>query len=157
MIYILLGTNLGNKLSNLSNAIEKLRSFSLFINRTSSIYKTAAWGNTNQDSFLNQVLEIETKIDPQELLKICLSIEKVMGRIRIKKWEARIIDIDILFYNDLTFTHKALIIPHEFLHKRGFTLQPMAELNPNLMHPVLKKTIRELLDNCEDNLRVEKF
>jgi 2-amino-4-hydroxy-6-hydroxymethyldihydropteridine diphosphokinase len=157
VIYILLGTNLGNKLSNLSNAIEKLRSFSLFINRTSSIYKTAAWGNTNQDSFLNQVLEIETKIDPQELLKICLSIEKVMGRIRNEKWEARIIDIDILFYNDLTFTNKALIIPHEFLHKRGFTLQPMAELNPNLMHPVLKKTIRELLDNCEDNLLVEKI
>lgn len=157
MIYILLGTNLGNKLSNLSNAIEKLRSFSLFINRTSSIYKTAAWGNTNQDSFLNQVLEIETKIDPQELLKICLSIEKVMGRIRNEKWEARIIDIDILFYNDLTFTNKALIIPHEFMHKRGFTLKPMAELNPNLMHPVFKKTIRELLDNCEDNLRVEKL
>ena len=157
MIYILLGTNLGNKLSNLSNAIEKLRSFSLFINRTSSIYKTAAWGNTNQDSFLNQVLEIETNIDPQELLKICLSIEKVMGRIRNEKWEARIIDIDILFYNDLTFTNKALIIPHEFLHKRGFTLQPMAELNPNLMHPVFKKTIRELLDNCEDNLLVEKI
>ncbi|MEI6523040.1 MAG: 2-amino-4-hydroxy-6-hydroxymethyldihydropteridine diphosphokinase [Bacteroidota bacterium] len=157
MIYILLGTNLGNKLSNLSNAIEKLRSFSLFINRTSSIYKTAAWGNTNQDSFLNQVLEIETKIDPQELLKICLSIEKVMGRIRNEKWEARIIDIDILFYNDLIFTSKELNIPHEFLHKRGFTLQPLAELNPNLIHPVLKKTIRELLDNCEDNLRVEKF
>ena len=157
MIYILLGTNLGNKLSNLSNAIEKLRSFSLFINRTSSIYKTAAWGNTNQDSFLNQVVEIETKIDPQELLKICLSIEKVMGRIRNEKWEARIIDIDILFYNDLTLTNKALIIPHEFLHKRGFTLQPMAELNPNLMHPVFKKTIRELLDNCEDNLLVEKI
>lgn len=157
MIYILLGTNLGNKLSNLSNAIEKLRSFSLFINRTSSIYKTAAWGNTNQDSFLNQVLEIETNIDPQELLKICLSIEKVMGRIRNEKWEARIIDIDILFYNDLTLTNKALIIPHEFMHKRRFTLKPMAELKPNLMHPVLKKTIRELLDNCEDNLRVEKF
>lgn len=157
MIYILLGTNLGDKFSNLSNAIQKLSSFSLLITRKSSIYKTAAWGNTNQDDFLNQVLEIKTNIDPQELLKICLSIEKEIGRIRNEKWEARIIDIDILFYNEITFTNKDLNIPHAFLHKRGFTLQPMAELNPNLMHPVLKKTIRELLDNCEDNLPVEKL
>ena len=157
MIYILLGTNLGDKLSNLRTAVAKLSSHAITIKRTSSIYKTAAWGNTNQDYFLNQVLELETKIEPSNLLKVCIDTEIEMGRVRNEKWEARIIDIDILFYNDFILNSNDLTIPHQFLHKRLFTLQPLQELNADLEHPVFKKTITELLKNCEDNLLVEKI
>jgi 2-amino-4-hydroxy-6-hydroxymethyldihydropteridine diphosphokinase len=157
VIYILLGTNLGNKKLNLSNAIAKLNVNRINSKRTSSLYKTAAWGNTNQDYFLNQVLEVDTNIDPLELLEICLRVEKEMGRIRNKKWESRVIDIDVLFYNDLILESNELTIPHKHLHQRLFTLQPLAELNPTLMHPVLNKTIAELLKNCEDHLPVEKL
>jgi 2-amino-4-hydroxy-6-hydroxymethyldihydropteridine diphosphokinase len=157
VIYILLGTNLGNKKLNLSNAIAKLSVNRINSKRTSSLYKTAAWGNTNQDYFLNQVLEVDTSIDPVELLEICLRVEKEMGRIRNKKWEARIIDIDVLFYNDFIMESNDLIIPHKHLHERLFTLQPLAELNPTLIHPVFNKTILELIQNCEDDLSVEKL
>jgi 2-amino-4-hydroxy-6-hydroxymethyldihydropteridine diphosphokinase len=157
VIYILLGTNLGNKKLNLSNAIAKLSVNRINSKRTSSLYKTAAWGNTNQDYFLNQILEIDTDIDPIELLKICLKVEQDMGRIRNKKWESRVIDIDVLFYNDLILESNELTIPHKHLHQRLFTLLPMAELNPTLIHPVFNKTILELIQNCEDDLPVEKL
>jgi 2-amino-4-hydroxy-6-hydroxymethyldihydropteridine diphosphokinase len=123
----------------------------------SSIYKTAPWGNTNQGAFLNQVLKVQTTLAPLALLNTIFSIEKTMGRIRQQKWEARIIDIDILFYAQEIIEEQGLNIPHPLLHQRRFTLVPLAEVASNFVHPMLKTTINKLLEQCEDNSLVEKL
>ncbi|MCX6166870.1 MAG: 2-amino-4-hydroxy-6-hydroxymethyldihydropteridine diphosphokinase [Sphingobacteriales bacterium] len=127
------------------------------ISAISYIYHTAAWGKTDQPDFMNQVVKVASNIEPEGVLQGILAIEKKLGRERIEKWAARTIDIDILFYDLMIINHHNLIIPHPFLQERAFALAPLAELAPNLEHPILKQTISTLLANLASDLAVRKL
>jgi 2-amino-4-hydroxy-6-hydroxymethyldihydropteridine diphosphokinase len=127
------------------------------VNRQSSLYTTAAWGNTKQPDFLNQVITVETKFSALQTMQIILSIEKKMGRIRTLKNAPRIIDIDILFFNKEIIDNNYLSVPHPQIQNRRFVLVPLNQLSPNLRHPVLKKSVHQLLIHCPDKLNVKKF
>ncbi len=156
-IYLLLGSNIGRRLKNLDRAKELIVSNGITIKKESQIYETAAWGNEDQEAFLNQVIEIETKKSPQRLLQITQLIENEMGRVRYEKWGKRLIDIDILYFNDLIFQENDLSLPHPGIADRRFTLVPLVEIASEMMHPVLEKTQAELLSVCEDQLEVSVF
>jgi 2-amino-4-hydroxy-6-hydroxymethyldihydropteridine diphosphokinase len=125
--------------------------------KSSSRYQTAAWGKTDQPDFINQVLKLETSLRPLEVLKTILGIERKLGRERTEKWGSRTIDIDILFYDQEVVASSELTIPHPYLQQRAFTLIPLAELEPDFVHPVFKKTVSELLDELESQLEVKKL
>jgi 2-amino-4-hydroxy-6-hydroxymethyldihydropteridine diphosphokinase len=125
--------------------------------RQSSIYQTAAWGIEAQPSFLNQALEIETLLNAEELLKAILVVEETLGRRRDIKYGPRIIDIDILLFNDEIIRSEGLTVPHPQMHARRFVLMPLKEIASNKMHPVLQKPIGELLEECPDTLAVQKI
>jgi len=152
-----LGTNIGNKLLNLSEALRLLRELPSGVLKISSVYETAPWGNPDQPSFYNQVLEIETLLDAEKLMKNILQIEEKMGRKRSKKWEPRIIDIDILFFNDEIIDRENLHIPHRHLHERRFILEPLHEILPEYFHPVLGNNIAQLLKSLADTSEVKKL
>lgn len=154
--YLLLGTNLGDRIINLKNAIEKIELNSKVL-QLSKIYTTAAWGLEDQDDFLNQVLQIETSLNPYELLEKVLGIEVELGRERLVKWGSRIIDIDVLYFNNEIIESPKLIVPHPQIQNRRFTLIPLVELNPNYLHPKIQKTNSELLELCQDTLSVGRF
>lgn len=154
-IILLLGSNMGNSELNIKTALLMIHKNAGKVVSVSSLYKTAPWGFEHENYFLNQVIIINTVKSPDELLKEIIKIEKTLGRTREEHgFKARTIDIDILFYNNLITEDKNLTIPHPHLHKRKFTLIPLAEVAENYIHPVLKKTIKELLFACEDNLEV---
>ena len=155
--FLLTGGNVGNRLENLQQAVELLAKYCGRILQRSSVYETEAWGKTDQPNFLNQVLEIETEMKPESLMDEILKIEQLMGRIRNEKYGPRIIDIDILFFNKEIITRPGLVIPHPELQNRRFVLIPLAELAPQFEHPVLKKSISELLKDCPDKLNVNKI
>lgn len=156
-VYLGLGSNLGNREENLQIAqcfIEE--NFGTIIS-LSSIYETAAWGLTEQNTFLNQVICIETKLPPIEVLQIVLEIERSMGRIRELKWGARIIDIDILYYANKIVTLPNLSIPHPFIQERRFVLVPLCEIAGEFIHPKLHQTNLELLEKCQDSGEIKVF
>ena len=155
--YLLIGGNLGDRKENLSTSIELIKEHCGSLITSSSLYETAAWGITGQPSFLNQALEISTSLNAKQLLRKILKIEKMMGRVRNEKFGPRIIDIDILFYEDEILDLPFLKIPHPELQNRRFVLVPLAEINSGLQHPVLNTTIAELLEECPDNLEVIKI
>jgi len=154
--YLLTGGNMGNREENLAKACKLISEQCGEPRAISSLYKTAAWGKNDQPSFLNQVLEIYTELNPRQLLQQILKIEKQIGRVRKEKYGPRIIDIDILFYNDEAHDYPLLKLPHPEIQNRRFVLVPMAEIAPTLVHPVLKKTIADLLQSCPDHLPVRK-
>lgn len=156
-LYLLLGGNLGDRTLYLQQARESIAAQVGRISQSSSLYETAAWGKTDQPSFLNQVLEVETILSPEDVLQTINQIEHDLGRIRVEHWGARVIDIDILFYDDLVQQTQRLTIPHPQLHLRRFTLLPLHDISPELIHPVLKQSINELLEACPDELEVKKY
>lgn len=155
--YLLLGSNMGNSQRQLSKAVGLIEKKIGKVLRQSGLYATAAWGNTNQPDFLNQVIIIETGLTAQQTMQTILSIEKKMGRVRTVKNAPRIIDIDILFFNKEIIQQEQLTIPHPELQNRRFVLVPLNQLSPNFRHPVLKKTIHHLFIHCPDKLNVKKF
>lgn len=155
--YLLTGGNLGNRQALLKRAATLLNKYCGHVIRRSSLYETAAWGNTDQPAFLNQVLVLETKMDAATLMKKILSIEMQMGRSRKNKWEPRIIDIDILFFNKDIINSELVTIPHPHIPNRKFVLAPMNELSPAFIHPVSGKNMHQLLLQCKDKLNVEKM
>ncbi len=155
--YLLTGGNLGNRLNNLKLARESIEAICGKIIKQSSIYETAAWGPVIQPDYLNQVLKIETLLEPKRLLQKLLDIENEMGRHREERFAARTIDLDILFFNNLILDEEGLIIPHPRLYTRRFVLVPLAEIAPTLVHPILMQTVEELLAVCSDPLDVKKF
>jgi len=124
---------------------------------SSSIYETEAWGITDQPSFLNQALEISTSLNARQLMRKVLKIEEEMGRVRKEKLGPRIIDIDILLFENEIHDLRFLKVPHPEMQNRRFVLVPLAEINSSFQHPVLKKSIAELLEECPDNLEVKKI
>ncbi|HEX7014251.1 MAG TPA: 2-amino-4-hydroxy-6-hydroxymethyldihydropteridine diphosphokinase [Cyclobacteriaceae bacterium] len=156
-IFLLLGSNLGDTAANLSLAQEEIASRVGVIDAASSRYRTAPWGKPDQPFFLNQVVQINTELNAQELLDGINAIESSMGRVRRVKWEARIIDIDILFYGDEIIHNGRLDIPHPGIPFRRFTLEPLAELSPQFIHPELKKSVSTLLMECPDHSEVERL
>lgn len=155
--YILLGSNLGNSIKYLSDAILEIEYKLGTISSKSSLYQTASWGKHDQPDFINQVIELKTSLSPAELLKAVLQIENDLGRQRLEKWGSRTIDIDILLYEDQIVNTSNLVIPHPYLSFRRFSLLPLSEIAPNLVHPISKKCITELLNELTDNLFVKKL
>jgi 2-amino-4-hydroxy-6-hydroxymethyldihydropteridine diphosphokinase len=156
-VYLLLGSNMGNSKEQLLLATKIIEQEIGLVMNASSFYATAAWGNENQPDFLNQVLIIETHITSSLLLKKVLAIEKTMGRVRTVKNAPRIIDIDILFFNNEIIHTKILSVPHPEIQNRRFVLIPLEELTPSFIHPTLNKTINELVISCKDSLNVQKI
>ncbi|MEE3034697.1 MAG: 2-amino-4-hydroxy-6-hydroxymethyldihydropteridine diphosphokinase [Bacteroidota bacterium] len=152
LIYLSLGSNLGNRLKNLKRALELLQLRIGVIKKTSSIYETKSVGFVGQD-FLNLCVSIETNFSPKKLLEELLGIEILMGRIKtnIRNLESRKIDLDILFYGNEIIVTEELKIPHPRLENRNFVLYPMQEIAPDLIHPGLKIKINFLLKNSSDN------
>jgi len=155
MLYLGLGTNIGDRFQNLQTARELINQQMGIIVSESSIYETAAWGITDQAAFLNQAIAIKTRRSPENLLKILLQIERQMGRIREIKWGPRIIDIDILYYGNKIIDTADLKIPHPFIQERKFVLAPLAEIAPSFIHPKLLENNLELLNNCNDNSDIQ--
>lgn len=156
-IFLLLGSNQGQPLNNLREASGKIETDAGKILIRSSIYKSAAWGISEQPDFYNQVLQIQSVHPPEILLENLLNIEQLMGRIRIQKWGPRLIDIDILFYGKEIWNTPSLQIPHPGIPQRKFTLIPLSEIAGDLQHPVSKKSMSVLLEECTDTLMVEKI
>jgi len=153
-VFLSLGSNVGDRIHNLSLSRSKLFNEVGKIIYNSKIYESEPWGFKLQDCFLNQIIVIETYLDSKEVLEKILNIEKKLGRIRKGKWESRIIDIDILFYNNEVINLKDLIIPHPLIQKRNFILIPLNEIAKDYIHPKLNKTINQLLKLSKDKLNV---
>ncbi|AJG40763.1 2-amino-4-hydroxy-6-hydroxymethyldihydropteridine pyrophosphokinase [Thermotoga sp. RQ7] len=144
-VVIALGSNLGDREMNLKTAIVKMKERGMYIEKLSSFVETEPYGYTDQPKFLNAVCLVETDLSPRTLLNTLLEIEREMGRVRTVKWGPRVIDLDIVFYENLIVNEEGLIIPHPDAHNRLFVLEPLSEIAPDLVHPVLKKTVQELL------------
>ena len=154
--YLLIGGNLGNRPAYLQQAIELIEQSCGNIVHSSAIYETAAWGITEQPSFYNQAIALTTRLAPDELMRQLLHIEETMGRKRTVKMGPRIIDLDILLIDSLIISSSLLTLPHPALPARRFALLPLSEIAPAIIHPVLHKTILELLEDCTDELDVQK-
>ncbi len=154
-VYLSLGSNIGERENNIINALRILKLKGIELIKLSSLYKTEPVGKENQPYFYNMVAKAISPYQPEELLNIIKEIETEMGRIWTQKWGPRLIDIDILFFDDRIINTEKLIIPHPELHKRDFVLIPMAEIEPEFMHPVLNKTIEEILNLPHERKKVE--
>jgi 2-amino-4-hydroxy-6-hydroxymethyldihydropteridine diphosphokinase len=155
--YLLIGGNEGDRMGRLAEARDQIGEVTGKILRASSVYETAPWGKTDQPDFLNQALEVETALDASALMAALLDIEKKMGRIRNEKYGQRLIDIDLLFYNNEVIRLPLLTVPHPEMAKRRFVLAPLNEIAPLFRHPVLQRTVHDLLAACPDSLDVRKI
>jgi 2-amino-4-hydroxy-6-hydroxymethyldihydropteridine diphosphokinase len=155
--YLLTGGNLGDRETNLAKARELIMEQCGTITKRSALYETAAWGNEDQPSFLNQALELKTDLNARQLIRRVLKIEKQMGRVRKEKYGPRPIDIDILLFNDEKHDYRFLRLPHPEMQNRRFALLPLGEIAPEVVHPVFRKSIRELIEECTDPLPVKKY
>jgi GTP cyclohydrolase-4 len=153
--YLSLGSNLGNRQANLDMAL-KLLSERMKMGKVSSMYDTEPMGNTNQPRFLNLACEVSTRLTPEGLLALTKGIERKMGRYS-RSGEPRTIDIDIVLYGDQVIDTPDLVVPHPKMAERSFVLMPLAEIAPDLVHPVLKKTVRELNQAIKEQQGVLKF
>jgi len=157
-IFIGIGTNLGDREVNLKKAVMLIEEHMGPVKIASSVYETEPWGFQSKNNFLNMVVEAETRLSPSGLLGRALMIESLLGRLREgKAYKSRIIDIDILLYNNRIIKKKVLVIPHPLMHERKFVLVPLCEIAGNLIHPVFGKSIRELLEACPDKSKVIKY
>ncbi|MCS7214593.1 MAG: 2-amino-4-hydroxy-6-hydroxymethyldihydropteridine diphosphokinase [Thermodesulfovibrio sp.] len=146
-VFLLLGSNLGDRERNLEDAQNELKSSGLVILKKSSIHETSPWGYLEQPKFLNQAVECITSFPPFELLREIKKIEQKMGRVKTIIYGPRVIDIDIIFFDDLILYSEELTIPHPLMHLREFVLRPLNEIAPDFIHPLLKLSVSNLLDN----------
>lgn len=156
--YLLLGGNLGDRVANLKKAIELLNDKVGGVLSVSSLYETAAWGKTDQPAFLNQAVALQTRLSALEVLDLALNIEQELGRVRKDKWGERLIDIDlILFGNQVINIPDKLQVPHPHMQHRKFVMEPLAEIAPGVLHPVLGETMLSICQNISDPLEVKKI
>lgn len=152
-VFLAIGSNLGDREKTITMAIKKLEeNVAIIVKKKSSLLVTKPYGNIDQPDFLNGVIEIETSLTPKNLLTFLMNIEEQLGRERKGHWSARTIDLDIIFYDDLIFNEDNLIIPHKDMHNRSFVLEPLREIAPDFIHPILEKTVEDLYNN----LRIRK-
>jgi 2-amino-4-hydroxy-6-hydroxymethyldihydropteridine diphosphokinase len=156
-VILLTGGNLGDRVTRLARARKEIEDKIGPVGEASALYETAAWGNTGQPSFLNQVLRVGTRLSPGQVLAEVLGIETAMGRMRAEKWGPREIDIDILFYDTQVVNTENLTIPHPEIPNRRFVLEPLAEIAPRLVHPVLGVDMETLLERTGDTLPVRRL
>ena len=155
IVYIALGSNLGNRLSNLKNAISNFTP-QMDVKKKSPVYETPPWGYADQPAFLNQVVMVETYLEPEDLLGHLKRLETVLGREPSFQNGPRLIDLDILFYDDLIVDSPPLVIPHPRLHQRAFVLVPLNDIAPDLVHPLYAKSISEMLLDI-DRLNIVEY
>jgi 2-amino-4-hydroxy-6-hydroxymethyldihydropteridine diphosphokinase len=157
-ILISIGSNTGNRKHNIDESIRLLCN-SQYISdlKISHYYQSEPYGFKEQPHFLNNVISFRSDLPPQELLVLCKNIEKDIGRIYRGKWQSREIDLDIILYDSFIYDDKILKIPHPEMHLRRFVLVPACEIEPNRVHPVLNKTIMQLLFDCKDKSKVDLF
>jgi len=147
-VYLALGSNLGNRAANLKEAINSL-SPQMEVKAKSKVYETPPWGYTEQEKFYNQVLRVQTYLEPEPLLKHLKRLEVALGRKASFQNGPRLIDIDILFYDDRVVNTPVLDIPHPHVHERGFVLLPLMDIAPDYVHPVKQRSVREMLAGCD--------
>ncbi len=147
--YVAFGSNIGEKESYIKRALEKIEKRGMKIIKVSPIYETEPYGVLDQDSFLNGVVKIETNLTPENLIEVLLDIEKQLDRVRERRWGPRTIDLDIIFYDDLIINEKDLVIPHKDMENREFVLKPLCNIDENFIHPVLKKSVKQLYDELK--------
>ena len=155
-VYLLLGTNLGDRAAHLRDAAHRIEQGVGTIGEASSWYETAAWGVREQPSFYNQVLRVATVLGHEPLLRTLQAIEQQLGKVKVGHWRERLIDLDILYYGCRVVRTPNLTLPHLEIPHRRFTLVPLCEIAPQFVHPVLGKTQQQLLDECEDRLEVKR-
>ncbi len=147
-IYIGIGSNLGDREGTCLKALEELEKRRIEVTKKSSRYETEPWGVRDQPKFINMVVEADTDLTPGGVLRVIKEIEKNLGRRETRRWGPRVVDLDILLYNDLVVDEPDLRIPHPHMHERDFVLKPLSEIAPEAIHPLLKKTVREMLSEA---------
>lgn len=155
-VYLLIGGNMGDRMANLAKAIQLIEKEIGKLVEMSSIYETAAWGFSTQPDFLNQALMLQTQLDATTTMQKLLDIESSMGRIRSISMGPRIIDLDIIYFNNEIISSQLITIPHPKLASRRFVLMPLVEIAPDYIHPVLNRSNKALLHTCSDQLAVYK-
>lgn len=155
--FLLLGTNLGDRKKNLVDACRLIEESVGKIIKRSSVYETEPWGKKEQPEFFNQAVEVETELTAREVLRAVTEIEKKLGRKREERWGERTMDIDILFYGEEVIASEDLVVPHPRIGERRFVLEPLAEIGGEVVHPVVKMKVREMLERCEDELKVSRL
>ncbi len=156
-VYLLLGSNMGDRLNYLSQARDVIKSSLGNIVSESSIYETEPWHTKDQDTYLNQAIEVLSELTATKFHELCLSIEKQLGRTDRTQWEEREIDIDIIFFGEEVIQSASLTVPHPRMQERNFVILPLMEIAPEFMHPILKKTIEELYEESNDEAEVYLF
>ena len=157
IVFLQLGSNLGDRELLLKDAITAIENRVGDVVEFSKVYESAPWRVEGQENYLNQILKVKTKLLADEVLSVVLDIEKQLGRIRLEKWGERLIDIDIIFYNDSIIETPELCVPHKHLHERMFVLTPLHNIAPEMVHPKYNKTIEELLNMCTDTELVKEY
>ena len=148
IVYLALGSNMGNRLSNLKAAVLNLTP-QMTVKQKSSVYETPPWGFTEQDAFLNQVVKVTTYLEPEPLLRHLKRMETALGRVPNFQNGPRVIDIDILFFDNTIINTPPLMVPHPRLHERVFVLVPLAEIEPDFVHPILQRPINKILEDVD--------
>ncbi len=157
LVYLILGTNLGDRFNHLEKARIKIEEYIGTISKISSVYETEPWHVDHQPFYLNQAIEVFSPLSPLEVLQEIHIIERELGRVRQKKYDSRTIDIDIAFWDNLIMDENNLQIPHPRIHLRKFALIPLMELNRSILHPVLKQTVEKIFEQCKDDSKVVKI
>ena len=157
IVFLQLGSNLGNRELLLKDAILAIEDGVGSLLEKSSIYESTPWRAEGQENYLNMIIKLETELMAVDVLSTVLDIEKKLGRVRIEKWGERLIDIDIIFYNDLIIETAQLCVPHNHMHERMFVLTPLHTIAPDMLHPKYNKTVEELLNECADTQLVKEY